>query len=45
MVGEPVRLVVTVLAPNYFTGSPDFPEIEIENVIVVFFRRRRRSTA
>ncbi len=35
MVGEPVRLVVTVLAPNYFTGSPDFPEIEIENVIVV----------
>jgi hypothetical protein len=35
MVGEPVRLVVTVLVPNYFTGSPDFPEFELENVIVV----------
>ncbi len=35
IVGEPVRLVVTVLVPNYFTGSPDFPEFELENAIVV----------
>ena len=34
-VGERVRLVVTVLVPNYFTGSPEFPEFEIENAIVV----------
>ncbi|WP_058185758.1 BatD family protein [Terracidiphilus gabretensis] len=34
-VGEPVRLVITVLVPNYFTGSPEFPEFEIENAIVV----------
>jgi hypothetical protein len=35
LVGQPVRLVVTVYVPNYFTGSPDFPEFEIENAIVV----------
>lgn len=35
IVGEPVRLVVTVLVPNYFTGSPGFPEFELENAIVV----------
>jgi BatD DUF11 like domain len=34
-VGEPVRLIVTVLVPNYFTGSPEFPEFELENAIVV----------
>jgi hypothetical protein len=35
LVGQPVRLVVTVYVPNYFTGSPDFPEFEIENAIIV----------
>jgi hypothetical protein len=35
LVGQPVRVVVTVYVPNYFTGSPDFPEFEIENAIVV----------
>ena len=35
LVGQPVRLVVTVYVPNYFTGSPNFPEFEIENAIVV----------
>jgi hypothetical protein len=25
--GQPVRRVVTVLVPNYFTGGSDFPEI------------------
>jgi hypothetical protein len=35
LVGQPVRMVVTVYVPNYFTGSPDFPEFEIENAIVV----------
>src|ERR1700761_2315232 len=35
LVGQPVRVVVTVYVPNYFTGSPNFPEFEIENAIVV----------
>jgi BatD DUF11 like domain len=35
MVGQPVRLVVSVFVPNYFTGAPDFPEFELENAIVV----------
>lgn len=35
MVGQPVRLVVSVLVPNYFTGTPEFPEFEIDNAIVV----------
>jgi hypothetical protein len=35
LVGQPIRMVVTVYVPNYFTGSPDFPEFEIENAIVV----------
>lgn len=35
IVGQPVRLVVEVLVPNYFTGSPEFPEFELENAIVV----------
>lgn len=34
-VGQPVRLVVSVFVPNYFTGSLDFPELEVENAIVV----------
>jgi hypothetical protein len=33
--GQAVRLNVTVLVPNYFTGAPDFPEINIDNAIVV----------
>ena len=35
MVGQPARLVVSVFVPNYFTGSPEFPEFEIDNAIVV----------
>jgi BatD DUF11 like domain len=35
IVGQPVHLIVEVLAPNYFTGSPDFPIFELENAIVV----------
>src|SRR5690349_13773392 len=35
LVGQPVRLVVSVYVPNYFTGSPEFPEFEIDNVIVI----------
>jgi hypothetical protein len=35
IVGQPVHLVVEVLVPNYFTGSPDFPVFELENAIVV----------
>lgn len=35
IVGQPVRLVVEILVPNYFTGSPEFPEFEMENAIVV----------
>jgi hypothetical protein len=35
IVGQPVHLVVEVLVPNFFTGSPDFPVFELENAIVV----------
>jgi hypothetical protein len=42
-VGQPVRLVVEVLVPNYFTGSPDFPEFEIENAIVVLPQERAQN--
>jgi hypothetical protein len=43
MVGQPVRLTVTVLVPNYFTGSPDFPEFEIDNAIVVLPQDRPQN--
>src|SRR5580698_1308532 len=35
VVGQPVRVIVEVLVPNYFMGGTDFPEIEIKNAIVV----------
>jgi hypothetical protein len=43
IVGQPVHLVVEVLVPNYFTGSPDFPEFEIENAIVVLPQERPQN--
>src|SRR5215475_2127143 len=44
LVGQPVRLVVTVYVPNYFTGTPDFPEFEIENAVVVLPQDRPENT-
>jgi hypothetical protein len=35
VVGQAIHLNVTVLVPNYFTGSPDFPVLELEDTIVV----------
>jgi hypothetical protein len=35
LVGQPVRLIVTILVPNYFSGAPELPEFELENAIVV----------
>lgn len=35
IVGQPVRVTVDVLVPNFFTGAPDFPQFELENAIVV----------
>jgi hypothetical protein len=35
VVGQPVRVIVEVLVPNYFTGVANFPEFEIKNAIVV----------
>jgi hypothetical protein len=35
VVGQPIRLQVTLLVPNYFTGSPDFPTFSIDNAIVI----------
>jgi hypothetical protein len=35
IIGQPVHLIVDVLVPNFFTGSPDFPTFELESVIVV----------
>jgi hypothetical protein len=34
IVGEPLRLQVDVLVPNYFTGAPDFPAFELDGAIV-----------
>jgi BatD DUF11 like domain len=44
LVGQPVRLVVSVYVPNYFTGTPDFPEFEIENAIVVLPQDRPENS-
>ncbi|HZS56351.1 MAG TPA: BatD family protein [Bryobacteraceae bacterium] len=35
IVGQGVRVNVTVLVPNYFLGAPGFPELNVENAIVV----------
>lgn len=35
IVGQAVHLNVTVLVPNYFTGSVDLPVFELENAIIV----------
>jgi hypothetical protein len=45
LTGQPVRLVVSVFVPNYFTGSPEFPEFEIENAIVVSPQDRPQNTS
>jgi hypothetical protein len=44
LVGQPVRLIVSVFVPNYFTGSPEFPEFEMENAIVVLPQDRPQNT-
>jgi len=35
IVGQPVRVTVDVLVPNFFTGAPEFPQFELNNAIVV----------
>jgi hypothetical protein len=35
IVGQPVRVDVSVLVPNYFMGEPGFPQFNMENAIVV----------
>jgi hypothetical protein len=35
IVGQPVRVTVSVLAPNYMTGAPKFPELHIPNAVSV----------
>lgn len=44
LVGQPVRLVVSIFVPNYFAGAPDFPEFEIENAIVVLPQDRPQNS-
>jgi BatD DUF11 like domain len=34
-VGQAVRVTVKVLVPNYFTGAPAFPELNMDDAIVV----------
>jgi len=43
IVGQPVRLVVEVFVPNYFTGSPDLPDFDLENAIVVLPQERPQN--
>jgi hypothetical protein len=40
IVGQPVRLEVDVLVPNYFTGAPDFPSFELDGAIVTLSEDR-----
>jgi hypothetical protein len=40
VVGETVRVNVTVLVPNYFTGEPEFPPLNLDNAIVVLPEER-----
>jgi len=40
IVGQPVRLEVEVLVPNYFTGAPDFPSFELDGAIVTLSEDR-----
>ncbi|HEY7303973.1 MAG TPA: BatD family protein [Bryobacteraceae bacterium] len=35
IVGQAVRVDVSVLVPNYFMGEPGFPQLNMENAIVV----------
>jgi len=35
IVGQAVRVNVTVLVPNYFMGEPEFPQFNMDNAIVV----------
>jgi hypothetical protein len=35
---------VSTYVPNYFTGTPDFPEFEIENGIVVLPQDRPKNS-
>ncbi len=44
LVGQSVRLTVSVFVPNYFTGSPEFPEFEIDNAIVVLPQDRPQNS-
>lgn len=44
LVGQPVHLSVTVYVPNYFTGSPDFPEFDLPNAVVVLPQDRPQNT-
>jgi hypothetical protein len=44
LVGQPVRLIVSIFVPNYFTGSPEFPEFELENAIVVLPQDRPENS-
>jgi hypothetical protein len=34
LVGQPVRLEVEVLVPNFFTGAPVFPQFEMDGAII-----------
>jgi len=34
LVGQPVRLEIVVLVPNYFTGAPAYPQFEMDGAIV-----------
>lgn len=44
LVGQPVRLAVTVYVPNYFTGGVDLPELELENAIVLLSQDRPENS-
>lgn len=40
LVGQPLRLQVELLVPNYFTGAPTFPQFELDGAIVTLSEDR-----
>jgi hypothetical protein len=44
VVGQAVRVNVTVFVPNYFTGAPEFPQLNLDNAIVVLPQETPKNT-
>jgi len=43
-VGQPISVVVEVLVPSYFMGAPVFPDLDVDDAVVVFEPRGANFT-